>query len=87
VDNTIEVMALSYIGGAGSLLGGLVTAFIIIPVFDYLKDLMEIRLIIYGMSLALVMILYPAGLNGFYQWARGKLNVLKNRSKAQHENS
>jgi hypothetical protein len=34
-----------------------------IPLFDSLKKLMEYRLIIYGMSLVLIMIFYPAGLN------------------------
>jgi branched-chain amino acid transport system permease protein len=72
-DNTIEVMALSYIGGTGTLLGGLVTAFLITPLFDYLKGLMEIRLIIYGMLLILTMILYPAGLDGLFQWLVGRI--------------
>jgi branched-chain amino acid transport system permease protein len=65
--HTMEVMALSYIGGSGSLLGGLIAAFLFIPAFDYLKRLMELRLLIYGMSLILIMILYPAGLAGLYQ--------------------
>lgn len=65
--HTMEVMALAYIGGSGSLLGGLFAAFIFIPGFDYLKRLMELRLLIYGMSLILIMILYPAGLAGLYQ--------------------
>jgi branched-chain amino acid transport system permease protein len=65
--HTMEVMALSYIGGSGSLLGGVFAAFLLIPFFDSLKKLMEYRLIIYGLLLILVMIFYPAGLNGLYQ--------------------
>jgi branched-chain amino acid transport system permease protein len=65
--HTMEVMALSYIGGSGSLLGGLIAAFLFIPAFDYLKRLVELRLLIYGMSLILIMILYPSGLAGLYQ--------------------
>ncbi len=65
--HTLEVMALAYIGGAGSLLGGVFAAFLLIPIFDSLKKLMEYRLIIYGMLLILVMIYYPAGLSGVYQ--------------------
>jgi branched-chain amino acid transport system permease protein len=65
--HTMEVMALAFIGGSGSLLGGMAAAFLIIPVFDYLKQLLEYRLIIYGLSLILVMIFYPAGLNGLYR--------------------
>jgi branched-chain amino acid transport system permease protein len=62
--HTLEVLTLSYAGGRGSIWGGLVAAFLIIPTFESLKSLMEIRLIIYGLLLILVMIFYPAGLAG-----------------------
>jgi len=62
--NTIEVLTLAYIGGRGSLWGGMVAAFILIPAFEYMKPLMEIRLIIYGLLLIVSMIFYPAGLSG-----------------------
>jgi branched-chain amino acid transport system permease protein len=65
--HTMEVMALAFIGGSGSLIGGLFAAFLIIPLFDSLKQLMEYRLIIYGLSLILIMIFYPAGLSGLYR--------------------
>jgi branched-chain amino acid transport system permease protein len=66
--HTMEVMALSFIGGSGSLLGGVFAAFLLIPIFDSLKKLMEYRLIIYGLLLMLVMIFYPAGLSGLYKY-------------------
>lgn len=75
--HTVEVLALSYIGGRGSLLGGLITAFFFIPVFDYLKSLMELRLIIYGACLILTMILYPAGLAGLFQKISQAIKNLK----------
>jgi len=62
--HTVEVLALSYIGGRGTLWGGLLASFIFIPLFEYLKPLMEFRLIIYGVLLILVMILFPEGLVG-----------------------
>jgi branched-chain amino acid transport system permease protein len=74
--HTMEVMALAFIGGSGSLLGGLFAAFLIIPLFDSLKQLMEYRLIIYGLSLILIMIFYPAGLSGLY---RRFTQILANR--------
>lgn len=77
--HTMEVMALAYIGGSGSLLGGVFAAFLFIPLFDSLKSLMEFRLIIYGLSLVLIMIFYPAGLSGLYQVIR--LKILKWRKK------
>lgn len=65
--HTLEVMTLSFIGGSGSLLGGVFAAFLLIPVFQSLNKLMEYRLIIYGLSLILIMIFYPAGLSGLYR--------------------
>lgn len=60
--HTVEVLALSYIGGKGSLWGGLVAAFLIIPLFEYLKPLFEIRLVIYGLLLIALILFYPGGL-------------------------
>jgi len=78
---TVEVLSLAYIGGRGSLWGGLLAAFIFVPLFEYLKPLMEIRLIIYGVLLILVMIWWPGGLAEAYSrfeqqlrtWARSLL--------------
>lgn len=78
--HTMEVMALAYIGGSGSLLGGVFAAFLLIPLFDSLKKLMEYRLIIYGLSLMLIMIFYPAGLNGLYRRLIQTLNKWKGKS-------
>ena len=76
---TMEVMALSFIGGSGSLLGGVAASFLLIPLFDSLKRLMEYRLIIYGLLLIVVMIFYPSGLYGLYQQARAALSALWNK--------
>jgi branched-chain amino acid transport system permease protein len=65
--HTVEVLALSYIGGRGTLWGGLISAFLIVPVFEYLKPLMEIRLIIYGLLFVVVMMFYPPGFAGILQ--------------------
>lgn len=64
---TVEIMAIAYIGGRGSVYGPLVAALILIPIFEYLKPLMEIRLIIYGLSLIGVMIFYPGGMAALYE--------------------
>jgi branched-chain amino acid transport system permease protein len=63
---TVEVLALTYIGGRGSLWGGLMAALVFVPLFEYLKPLMEIRLIIYGVLLISAMIFYPGGLAECY---------------------
>ena len=61
---TVEVLALAYIGGRGSIWGGLLAAFLVIPIFESLKYLLELRLIIYGLLLILTMIFFPGGLAG-----------------------
>lgn len=63
-DHTVEVIALNIVGGRGSIWGPLVTAFFLVPVFESLKSLMEIRLVIYGALLLLVIISYPSGVAG-----------------------
>ena len=62
--HTVEIIALNVIGGRGSVWGGLLAGFVVIPPFEYLKSLMEIRLIIYGALLTAVMVFYPAGMAG-----------------------
>jgi len=79
--HTVEVLALAYIGGRGSLWGGLIAALLLIPVFEYLKPLMEIRLVIYGVLLILVMILYPEGIAGVYN--RTVVRLKKNARPAR----
>ncbi len=61
---TVEVLALAYIGGRGSIWGGLLASFLVIPIFESLKPLLEVRLIFYGLCLILTMIFYPGGLAG-----------------------
>ncbi len=70
--HSVEVLALSYIGGRGTLWGGLLASFILVPLFEYLKPLMELRLIIYGVLLILVMILFPGGIVGPIGWVAAK---------------
>lgn len=80
---TMEVMALSFIGGSGSLVGGFFAAFLLIPIFDSLKKLMEYRLIIYGLLLIVVMIFYPGGLSGLYLQVLQKVNQWRGKGKAE----
>jgi branched-chain amino acid transport system permease protein len=65
--NTVEVMVISYIGGRGTIWGGLIAAIIIIPLMEYTKGLMEVRLILYGAAMIFIMIFYPKGLVGLWE--------------------
>lgn len=66
---TVEMMAIAFVGGRGTIWGSLAAALIMIPVMEYLKDLMELRLMMYGVLMILVMIFYPGGLVGVYNSA------------------
>ncbi|MGL4208959.1 MAG: branched-chain amino acid ABC transporter permease, partial [Candidatus Adiutrix sp.] len=61
---TVEIMVIAYIGGRGSLWGGLLAAMIIIPTMEHLKgvaalsEMLELRLLLYGALMIIVMIYY-----------------------------
>ena len=61
-DGTLVILTLAYVGGRGSLWGGLLAAFLFVPVFQGLQHLMALRLVIYGLVLILSMLFFPAGL-------------------------
>lgn len=67
---TVEVLAIAYIGGRGSLWGGAVASFPFIFWFEWLRstltDLPGLHLVLYGLLLIIVMIFYPGGLAQAY---------------------
>ena len=84
---TVEVLALAYIGGRGSLWGGMAIAFPFVFGIEALRsslppDWAGLHLVIYGVLMILVMIFYPAGFSGLYEWAKAKVSGLFSRSKA-----
>jgi branched-chain amino acid transport system permease protein len=79
-NQTVEVIALNIIGGRGSIWGPLLVGLLSIPAFEFLKSLMEIRLIIYGSLLLAVIILYPSGLAGLIKFLYAKISgVIRGR--------
>lgn len=72
--NTIEILVIAYLGGRGSIWGPLLAAFIITPIFESLNHLVEIKYIIYGVVLILVMIFMPNGIAGVLGDCREKLS-------------
>ena len=78
--HAMEILVISYIGGRGSIWGGLLAAIIIIPFFEFLKPLMEFRLVIYGVLLILVMIYYPGGLAHLYEQSLTYFRRKKNKN-------
>jgi branched-chain amino acid transport system permease protein len=80
---TVEIMVISYIGGRGSLWGGLAAALLIIPAMEQLKsvqalsEVMELRLLLYGLLMILVMIYYPGGLSELVKAVFRRLGLQK----------
>jgi branched-chain amino acid transport system permease protein len=76
---TVEVLALAYIGGRGSMWGGMLVAFPFVFFIEYLRSnltgLPGLHLVIYGALMILVMIFYPDGVAGLYHWAKEKLTA------------
>lgn len=62
---TVEVLAIAYVGGRGSIWGGAFVAFPFIFFFEWLRsslsELPGLHLVLYGLLLILVMIFYPGG--------------------------
>ena len=67
---TVEVLAVAYIGGRGSLWGGAAVAFPFIFAMELvrssLSNLPGLNLLLYGLLLILVMIYYPGGFAEFF---------------------
>ncbi len=84
---TVEVLAIAYIGGRGSLWGGMAVAFPFVFFIEFLRsnftDLPGLHLVIYGLLMILIMIYYPAGLSGLYDWARARLVSAFSKSEAR----
>jgi branched-chain amino acid transport system permease protein len=74
---TVEVLALVYIGGRGSMWGGMLVAFPFVFFIEFLRsnltELPGLHLVIYGVLMILVMIFYPSGFAGLYNWALDKI--------------
>jgi branched-chain amino acid transport system permease protein len=66
---TVEILAVSYLGGRGTIWGAILAALIIVPGMSYFESLMQLKMVLYGVLLILVMLYYPAGLAGMLRSA------------------
>lgn len=78
---TVEVMAMVYIGGRGSMWGSVAVAYPYIFFIEFLRSNLEnlpgLHLVIFGLLMILVMIIYPGGFSAFYtsveHWIKSKI--------------
>jgi branched-chain amino acid transport system permease protein len=64
IQRTVEILTIAYVGGRGTLWGSLLGALFLVGMQEVLRDLQEWRLVIYGLSLILIITLFPSGLAG-----------------------
>jgi branched-chain amino acid transport system permease protein len=80
---TVEVLAIAYIGGRGTLWGGIAVAFPLEFLMEFLRSsftqLPGLQLVVYGVLMILVMIYYPNGVAGLYYWVKEKLKIKETR--------
>jgi branched-chain amino acid transport system permease protein len=64
IQRTVEILTIAYVGGRGTLWGSLLGALFLVGLQELLRDLQEWRLVIYGLSLIVIITLFPSGLAG-----------------------
>lgn len=78
---TVEVLAIAFIGGRGSLWGGILVAFPFVFFLEYLRSALPglpgLHMIIYGFLMILVMIFYPDGIAGLIGFIERKFKKRK----------
>lgn len=80
-NKTVEVMAIAYIGGRGTIWGALICALLLVPLMDLAKGLLEWRMIVYGVLMISVMIYYPRGLVGLLEQGLSMLRLVVSNVK------
>ena len=82
---TVEILAIAYIGGRGSLWGGIAIAFPFVFFIEFLRSnlssLPGIHMVIYGVLMVSIMIYYTNGFSGFYFWAAAKVKGFFRKNK------
>ena len=81
IPRTIEVLAIAYVGGRGTLWGSLLGAFTLVGIQEIFRMADEWRLVIYGSFLVFVLLVFPRGLAGAVQtgalWLQMRLFAAK----------
>ena len=75
LEETIKVLTMVVVGGAGSIAGSVIGASVLILVSEGLRTLMQLRLLIYAAMMLAVLMLAPKGLYGIYKQLGDKLRA------------
>ncbi|MEW6730581.1 MAG: branched-chain amino acid ABC transporter permease [Acidobacteriota bacterium] len=74
---SVEIIVMIVFGGMGSITGSVLGAIVLTVLPEFLRELKELRMIIYSLLLVIIMIVRPQGILGHrelsLQWLRSKL--------------
>jgi branched-chain amino acid transport system permease protein len=65
LSQSIAILSMVLLGGAGTVIGPSIGAFILIFVSEILRPLLEYRLLIYGALIILIIRFFPGGVYGY----------------------
>lgn len=72
---SVEILVMVVLGGLGSMIGSVVSAFVLTVLPELLRSFSDYRMIVYSLLLVVVMIFKPSGLFGRYDFSlAGALN-------------
>ena len=77
IQRTVEILTIAYVGGRGTLWGSLLGALFLVGMQEVLRDLQEWRLVIYGLSLILIITVFPSGFAGALRGLYDRLSSLR----------
>jgi branched-chain amino acid transport system permease protein len=73
ITESFNILAMVIVGGMGSLSGPVFGAILLTVLPEFLRGIGDLRLIVYGLALTLVVLFMPGGIAQALRWARGRL--------------
>src|SRR3954454_23915467 len=77
ITESFTILSMVIVGGMGTLIGPVWGAILLTLLPELLRDLGDLRLIVYGLALTLVVLFMPGGLVQAAQWVKAKLGFAR----------
>ena len=85
ITESFDVLAMVIVGGIGTLSGPVLGAILLTVLPEFLRGIGDLRLIVYGLALTLVVLFMPGGIAQALRLARGRLAGASPRQTAGAE--
>jgi branched-chain amino acid transport system permease protein len=83
LEETVKVLTMVVVGGAGSVAGSVIGAIVLMMVSEYLRALMQLRLVVYAAMMLAVLMFAPKGLYGIFRQLADRLKARSERAMAK----